>query len=431
MNAEAASVEYFDLFRSLPDKYLLLSPTGTVLALNDAHAASSLPQRRQEDVIGLDFFDVWPPNSDTEGDIVRQSHQQVRDTHAPAPMPLIRYDLPLPTGGYEPRYWQATHFPVLSATGELRYILQKTEDVTEKHLAELRNQQMQRELAETHERARFILESVPAMVWTATPDGQRDYFNARWLDFTGLPLAEQVGEQWFDSLHPDDRAPVRQRWAEAIATTSVYQVEYRLRRADGQYRWVLMRGVPHLNEQGQVTMWVGGGTDIQEQKQLVQELLETNEQQAALSDQAYQAYQEAEGQRDALRMLFAEAPAMFAVFRGPEHRFEFGNQRYLALFEGRHAKGIPVAQAIPEAIEQGYVELLDSVYQTGQPISGNEALLQLPGAAGEDPRRVYLNFSYQPFRENGQVAGVTAFAYDVTDLVHARQALEQRRHDVA
>ncbi|OUJ71383.1 PAS domain-containing protein [Hymenobacter crusticola] len=431
MNAEAASVEYFDLFRALPDKYLLLSPAGTVLALNDAHAASSLPQRRPEDVLGLDFFDVWPPNSAAEGAVVRQSHQQVRDTHTPHTMPLIRYDLPLPTGGYEPRYWQATHFPVLSPAGELRYILQKTEDVTEQHLGELRNQQMQRELAETHERARFILESVPAMVWTASPDGQRDYFNARWLEFTGLPMAEQVGEQWFASLHPDDRALVRQRWTEAVANTSIYQVEYRLRRADGHYRWVLMRGVPHLNEQGQVTMWVGGGTDIQEQKQLVQELLETNEQQAALSDQAYQAYQAAEGQRDALRTLFAEAPAMFAIFRGPEHRFEFGNQRYLALFEGRYAEGIPVAQAVPEAVEQGYIELLDKVYQTGQPVSGNEVPLLVPSLTGTEPRRVYLNFSYQPFRENGRVAGVTAFAYDVTDLVHARQTLEQQRPSVA
>ena len=97
MNSEAASVEYFDLFRALPDKYLLLSPSGTVLDLNDAHAASSLPQRRREDVVGLDFFDVWPPNSDTEGEVVRRSHQHVRDTHTPDTMPLLRYDLPLPT----------------------------------------------------------------------------------------------------------------------------------------------------------------------------------------------------------------------------------------------------------------------------------------------------------------------------------------------
>ena len=334
MNSDAASVQYFDLFRALPDKYLLLSPSGAVLDLNDAHAASSLPQRRREDVVGLDFFDVWPPNSDTEGEVVRRSHQHVRDTLTPDTMPLLRYDLPLPTGGYEPRYWQATHFPVLSASVELRFILQKTEDVTEKHLAELRNQEIQRKLAETQERARFILEAVPAMVWTATPDGQRDYFNARWLAFTGLPAAEQVGEQWLANLHPDDREKVRKQWTESIANTNIYQVEYRLRRADGQYRWVLMRAAPHLNEQGEVTMWVGGGTDIQDQKQMVEELLEANEQQAALSDQAYRAYQTAEGQRDALRTLFAEAPAMFAIFRGPEHRFEYGNQRYLALFEG-------------------------------------------------------------------------------------------------
>jgi len=426
MNA-TASDEYFDLFHALPDKYLLLSPTGIVLDLNDAHAASSLPQRRREEVIGLDFFEVWPPSSDTEGDVVRRSHQHVRDTHQPDTMPLIRYDLPLPTGGYEARFWQATHFPVLTPAGELRYILQKTEDVTEKHLAEVHNEQMQRELAETHERARFVLEAVPAMVWTATPDGKRNYFNKRWLEFTGLPMQEQTGNQWMASLHPDDREKVRKQWAEAVTSTNIYQVEYRLRRADGQYRWVLMRAVPHLNEQGEVTVWVGGGTDIQDQKQMVEELLEANEQQAVLSDQTYRAYQSAEGQRDALRTLFTEAPAMFAIFRGPEHRFEFGNQRYLALFEGRYREGMPVAQAVPEAVEQGFVELLDNVYRTGQPVSGNEVSLTIPSLDGA-PHQVYLNFSYQPFRENGQIAGVTAFAYDVTDLVHARQRLEEQRH---
>jgi PAS domain S-box-containing protein len=426
MKAPATPAEYFDLFRALPDKYLLLAPDGTVLDLNDAHAAASLPQRRREDVIGLDFFAVWPPSSATEGEVVRRSHEHVRRRGTPDTMPLIRYDLPLPAGGFEERYWQATHYPVLDAAGQLRFILQRTEDVTEKHRAEQRAQQMARELADHRVRTEFILESVPAMVWTATPAGERDYFNARWRQFTGRPLAEQLGYGWVASLHPDDQTRVRASWQAAVAAGEVYQVEYRLRRHDGQYRWVLMRGVPHRNADGQITMWVGGGTDIHEQKQLVQELLEANEQQAALSDQAYRASQAAEGQRDALRNLFAEAPAMFAIFRGPEHRFEYGNRRYQELFAGRFAEGLSVAEAVPEAVAQGFVALLDEVYQRGQAIGGNEAPLLLPDPATGAARQLYLNFSYQPFRENGRVAGVTAFAYDVTDLVHARQALEQR-----
>ena len=426
MNAAARSGEYFDLFRALPDKYLLLSPEGRVLDLNDAHAASSLPQRRREEVIGLDFFAVWPPNSDSEGETVRRSHQHVREFRTPDTMPLLRYDLPLPTGGYDQRYWQATHFPVIGADGELRYILQKTEDVTEKYQAEQRAQQMQRELHESHQRAQFILESVPAMVWTAAATGERDYFNPRWLEFTGLPTEAQMGMQWLSCLHPDDQERVRQSWTASVAAGSVYQVEYRLRRHDGQFRWVLMRGVPRRNEAGAVTMWVGGGTDIHEQKLMVQELLEANEQQAALSDQAYQATQAAEGQRDALRSLFAEAPAFFAIFRGSEHRFEYGNRGYQQLFEGRYAAGKPVAEAVPEAVEQGFVALLDRVYQTGQPVVGTEQALTMPGADGQPPRQLYLNFSYQPYRERGQVVGVTAFAYDVTGLVLARQALERQ-----
>lgn len=138
-------LDFRKLFYSLPDKYLLLAADGRVVDLNDSHAASSLGGRSRQEVAGHDFFEVWPPTSDTEGDVVRQSHEQVRRTRRPHTMPLIRYDVPnaAAPAGYEQRYWEATHYPVVDEDGELRYILQRTEDVTAQQLAEARRAEAQ------------------------------------------------------------------------------------------------------------------------------------------------------------------------------------------------------------------------------------------------------------------------------------------------
>lgn len=281
-------VDYQTLFRSLPENLMLMAPDATIVDNTDGHEQVSLKKR--EDVIGLNMFDAFPSVDQNQGDIIFQSQEHVRRHYEPHTMPVIRYDLEVPAergGGFEELYWQATHYPILDDNGALLYILQRTQDITEQYRAEQRNQAMQRELAENQERTRFILESLPVLIWTATPDGQRDFFNHRWLALTGKEQAEVLGMQWLEAVHPDDRATVTRAWQESVAQGSVYQVEYRLRRHDGHYRWVLVRATPRRAATGEIMMWVGCGTDIHDQKQMVQELLEANEQQSTLSDQAY------------------------------------------------------------------------------------------------------------------------------------------------
>ena len=122
---------------------------------------------------------------------------------------------------------------------------------------------------------------------------------------------------------------------------------------------------PRRDADGHVTMWIGGATDIHEQRQMVQEVLEANEQQAALSEQAYQQYQQAENQRETYHNLFMDAPAMIAITRGPEHRYEFVNPAYQQLFPHRQLVGRTVAEAVPEIKEQGFIDILDKVRQVG------------------------------------------------------------------
>ncbi|MVN77123.1 PAS domain-containing protein [Hymenobacter sp. HMF4947] len=428
MSTPTLPADYQHVFRSLPENFLLMAPDATIIDNTDSHVAVSLKPRAE--VVGQTLFEAYPSVDENEGEVIFQSHEHVRNFLEPHTMPLIRYDLERPAeqgGGFEEYYWQATHYPILDATGQLQYILQRTQNVTEQLRAASAAREAQQKLTDEQERTRFILDSLPVLIWTATPDGQRDYFNPRWLAFTGKEMAAETGEQWLESLHPDDRESVSTKWQQAIATGSTYQVEYRLRRHDGQYRWVLSRALPRRGADGQILMWVGGVTDIHDQKLLVQEILETNEQQAVLSDQAYQNYKRAESQRETYQELFRQAPALICILRGPEHRYEFVNAAYQSLFAGRQLVGKTVAEALPEVAAQGVITLLDNVYTTGETFRANELPVQLrtAAAAGEPLHQRYFSFTYQRFSEADQPVGIMVFAFDITELVEARQTLER------
>ncbi|MFC7668267.1 PAS domain-containing protein [Hymenobacter humi] len=238
-------VDYQRLFRSLPNNLLLMEPDGTILDNTDSHVAVSMKTR--EEAVGRSLFDAYPSVDQNQGDIIAASHEHVRRHLEPHSMPIIRYDLARPAelgGGLEEMYWQATHYPIFDEQGQLQYILQRTQNVTEQYLATLEADKAQQALADAQDRTRFVLENLPVSIWTAQPNGERDYFNTRWLAFTGRTLEEQLGGQWMTSLHPEDRDRVLNTWQESIATGNLYQVEYRLRRHDGQYRWILVRATP-------------------------------------------------------------------------------------------------------------------------------------------------------------------------------------------
>ncbi|MDQ2769817.1 MAG: PAS domain-containing protein [Bacteroidota bacterium] len=426
-----APIDYHALFQALPGSYLLLAADGTVLNNSDGHVAASLLPRAK--AVGRNIFDAYPSAPDSQR-ALHESHEQVRRTLRPDTMPLLRYDLERPAelgGGIEERYWQLTHYPLLDAQGQLQYILQIPQDVTETHRTAQLAAAAQLALDEAHQRTSFILESLPVLVWTNRPDGTPDYFNTRWLDFTGKTREEMTTIDWTEITHPDDRPGLVEGWARALAAGQEFQYEYRLRRHDGQFRWLLIRDVPRHDAQGNITMWVGAGSDVHEQRLMVQELLEANEQQALLAEQAAVAFRQAEGQRETYQTLFAQAPAMIAITRSPEHRYEFVNPAYQQLFPHRQLVGRTVLEAVPEVEPQGFIQILDQVYQTGETYRGNELKVQLERDASGTLRDTYFNFIYQQYRENDQPAGIMSFAFEVTDLVLVRQALEKVRSDAA
>src|SRR5262249_37809934 len=99
------------------------------------------------------------------------------------------------------------------------------------------------------------------------PDGMVDYGNQRWVDYVGVPVEQSIGRKWMEAIHPDDRESTRRRFKESGKTGQPFEVEYRLRRKDGQYRWYLARATAIRNEQGRIVKWIGTSTDIHDLKE--------------------------------------------------------------------------------------------------------------------------------------------------------------------
>ncbi len=113
---------------------------------------------------------------------------------------------------------------------------------------------------------------LPVMVWTAGPDRRRDYVNDRWLDFAGQSLAEALREPWTERIHPDDRPGADAEYQAAFETRRPFTIEYRLRRADGEYRWVVDAAAPRNGPDGGFLGFVGCCTDVTDRRQLQQRL---------------------------------------------------------------------------------------------------------------------------------------------------------------
>ena len=124
-------------------------------------------------------------------------------------------------------------------------------------------------LSESEAKFRAIADSMPQMVWSTRPDGFHDYYNARWYEFTGVPAGSTDGEGWNGMFHPDDQERAWTLWQHSLETGEPYEIEYRLRRADGVYRWTLGRAQPIRNERGEITRWFGTCTDIEDLKRVV------------------------------------------------------------------------------------------------------------------------------------------------------------------
>jgi PAS domain S-box-containing protein len=157
------------------------------------------------------------------------------------------------------RDYEYIYAPVVGEDGQVKAIAGSTRDVTDrKHVEE--------QLRKSEGEFRQLIDALPQLVWSSSPDGIDDLYNKQWFEYTGLTYQDVNGEGW-KIIHPEDLPEAMKRWTHSLSTGDPYEIEYRCRRFDGVYRWFLARAQAIRNERGGVIRWFGTCTDIHEKKE--------------------------------------------------------------------------------------------------------------------------------------------------------------------
>jgi PAS domain S-box-containing protein len=257
----------------------------------------------------------------------------------------------------------------------------------------------------------------PAHVWTLVHPRTQELLQNRPLQ--GLPRRQALSELPEEQHAPFDHV---YRTGEPVHALETLQRFDRLHTGELHDEYYDLTLQPKFDAAGHIEGVMSFALNVTER-------VRARQQAEALQAQVLAAAQRQAQEREAFHYVFEQTPALIALLRAPAHRYEYVNPAYQAFFPGRQLVGLDLTVAAPELVDQGFGALLDQVYQTGETFFGAELPFTPLPPEGHSPRTLYFNFTYQAYREAGAIAGVTIFAFDVTEQVRARQerAAQQQR----
>ena len=283
--AEKAIEQSERRFRALIEKagevITVLDATGTI-TYNIAGANNTLGYTAEE-LVGRNAFELVHP-----GDLPRVSNLFQEGVPQPGKVEHAEFRVRAKDGSWR---WQFAVGTNLLHEPAVDGILINSRDITERKQAE-------ESLRESESFYRQTLESIPGMVFTTRPDGYCDYQSQQWVDYTGVPLSEHLGDGWNQLLHPDDRSRAFEVWRSAVEGLALYDLEYRVRRHDGAYEWFRVIGRPIRDASGEIVRWFGVAMNIEDLKLVEQALRQLNE---TLEQRVAQRTELAEGRANSSR----------------------------------------------------------------------------------------------------------------------------------
>jgi signal transduction histidine kinase len=258
----------------------------------------------------------------------------------------------------------------------------------------------------------------PELVFELVNPGYQQFFPGR--ELLGRPLREAA---------PELLAQPTYEWVRQVYETGVSHEGHEVRlhvagpgEAQPQAHYFNCVYQPRHDEQGRIDGVLVFALDVTTQVQAQQRVV-------ALQAEAQAAAERRAQERETSYQVFEQTPAAMALLWGPEHRFEYVNPAYAALFPGRALRHRTQAEVLPENDYQCVTDLLDQVYRTGETFVGTEIPFTITTPGGP-PRPAYFNLTYQAYREGAHILGVSAFCYDVTEQVLVRQQREAHRREL-
>ena len=272
-------------------------------------------------------------------------------------------------------------------------------DVTEKVVSRKKIEESENEL-------RNIMDTAPVIIWISDEHNQNIYLNQQWYDFTGQGREESMGMGWVDVVHPEDRKEARERFEMAMREKDSYEIFFRMRTTEGNFRWMLNQGSPRIDKEGRFFGMVGAVIDVHEEVikgQLIRE------------------------KEHRTRTIVEEATVATAVYTGLEMKIELANDAMINLWgKDRSVIGKTLRESLPELEGQPFFQLLHDVFTSGQTYYGKEDRVDL--MIDGKMQTGYFNFTYKPLRnENGEIYGILNMAMDVTEQRIARKEVEESK----
>ena len=271
--------------------------------------------------------------------------------------------------------------------------------------------QVAEQLRESEAYLKQLIDSLPQMVWTCAADGCCDFLSRQVLEFVGMQAGDLIGDQWTRMIHPEDRARVVALWQKVTTDQVSYDVEFRIRRHDGHYRWFQARALPIHNEAGKIFRWFGTCTDVHDRRLLEQSRADSEDRlrlAADASDLGTYDYNPQTG-----TMIWSEASKRHFGVR-PESHIDYNS--FLAAV---HPEDRAQAHAaIQKAMNPGSDRHFTTEYRTRGPHDRQERWILVTG-------RVLLNESQHPCRVIGTTMDITARKQTEFELQRAKKAAEE------
>ncbi|WP_286760903.1 PAS domain S-box protein [Salegentibacter sp. UBA1130] len=300
-------------------------------------------------------------------------------------------------GEFKNSFLNFVYEPTRNKKGKIDGVFVHAIDVTEQVLA-------RKKIEENEDRLKEVIDAVPAIIWITNDQGESTFLNKNWYSYTGQKVEAAKVFGWLETIHPEDYDGAKTSFLEAQKERKPYSSTFRLQSAKGDYRWVMDKGSPRFDANGEYEGMIGTVIDVHDEK-IKENLVREKEHR--------------------MQGIVKEATVATAIYTGIDMNIELANDAMLKLWgKDTSVIGKRLAQALPELDGQPFLELLRNVYRTGETYWGKEDKVDL--LIDGEMQTGFYNFTYKPLRDkNGEIYGILNMAIDVTESVKSKMLLKE------